>query len=103
LGFSVFWKYMHHPSLLAICGYRAAVTHALTRPLSCRFPEAPPDIVSVTLNSSKKRTAYDTCVYVTSPSDRTKRMIVVTPHDTWETFVNKVRGDLLSRAYEGWN
>ena len=92
---------MHHPSLLPICGCRAAVTHALTCPLSCRFPEVPPDIVSVTLNSSKKRTAYDTCVYVTSPSDRTKRMIVVTPHDTWETFVNKVRGDLLSRAHEG--
>ncbi len=43
----------------------------------------------------KKRTAYDTCVYVHKPGEGgKKKMIVVNHGDTWEKFLSSVSAKL---------
>lgn len=44
----------------------------------------------VLVPESKKRSAYDTCVYVCKPGDRKKRMIVIQHGDTWQRFMTNV-------------
>jgi hypothetical protein len=57
---------------------------------------------SVPVQEVKKRTAYDTCVYVHKPGEGgKKKMIVVNHGDTWEKFLSSVSAklDIEARRY----